>query len=280
MSDRTLTMSDHTLTGIGSAAPAEGRAAATTPGGPTPAGQTPGRAEVHVHDAPPRPARRPVAAGGSASRRPGRRQPSRPFAGSHPRAVQPRRPAPPASAVAAQCGAAPVDLTAILNGNLTTAAALNGNLNSILTAVINGKLTAAAALTGNVTADLTCGGAGDRVRARPAGQTLSVGRRKPDAYDGSGLVWRAWRHAGLDWVRMSAAGQWQWLHQRGHDVPATQVGPGDPLFYADNPHDPASIHHVAMAIGHGRMVDAPERGLPVRVRPLRLRDLHAAAQLP
>jgi cell wall-associated NlpC family hydrolase len=112
------------------------------------------------------------------------------------------------------------------------------------------------------------------------GKPYQWGGESPDADDCSGLVWRAWRHAGLDWVRMSAAGQWQWLHQGGHDVPATQMGPGDPLFYADNPHDPASIHHVAMAIGHGRMVEAPERGLPVRVRPLRLRDLHAAAQPP
>ena len=79
---------------------------------------------------------------------------------------------------------------------------------------------------------------------------------------------------------MSAAGQWQWLHQRGHDVPATKVGPGDLLFYADNPHAPASIHHVAMAIGHGRMVEAPERGVPLRVRPLRFSDLYAAAQPP
>src|SRR6266540_692596 len=105
-----------------------------------------------------------LVAGGSASRRPGRRQPSQPSAGGHPRAARHRRPALPARAVAPRCGAAP--------------AALNGNLNTILTAVINGKLTAAA-LNRNVTADLTGGGAGGRVRARPAGQALPVGRRRP-----------------------------------------------------------------------------------------------------
>jgi cell wall-associated NlpC family hydrolase len=77
---------------------------------------------------------------------------------------------------------------------------------------------------------------------------------------------------------MSAAGQWQWLHDRGHDVPAKQVGPGDLLFYANNPHDPATIHHLAMAIGNGRMVEAPTPGIPVRVVPVRWAGLFAAAR--
>jgi hypothetical protein len=99
-------MSEPSLTGTGSAAPAEGRAAANTPTGPTPAGQTPGRAEVHAYDAPPPPTRRPVvagagaglrlAAGGPTPRRPGRRRSRRPPAGGHRRAAhQHTRPAPP-----------------------------------------------------------------------------------------------------------------------------------------------------------------------------------------
>jgi cell wall-associated NlpC family hydrolase len=77
---------------------------------------------------------------------------------------------------------------------------------------------------------------------------------------------------------MSAGGQWQWLHDHGHDLPTTKVGPGDLLFYANDRSDPASIHHVAMAIDHGRMVEAPEPGVPVRVWPLRFSDLFAAAR--
>ncbi len=79
---------------------------------------------------------------------------------------------------------------------------------------------------------------------------------------------------------MSTAGQWQWqwLHQRGHDVAVEQVGPGDLLFYADNPHDPATIHHLAMAIDHGRMVEAPAPGIPVRVVPVRWRGFSAVAR--
>jgi cell wall-associated NlpC family hydrolase len=67
------------------------------------------------------------------------------------------------------------------------------------------------------------------------GKPYELGAEGPDADDCSGLTWLAWQHAGLGWERMSAAGQWQWLH-RGRDVPATQLHPGDLLFYANNPH--------------------------------------------
>jgi peptidoglycan DL-endopeptidase CwlO len=88
----------------------------------------------------------------------------------------------------------------------------------------------------------------------------------------------AWQHGGFAWERMSAAGQWQWLHRHGHDVPTTQLRAGDLLFYANNPRDPASIHHVAMAIGNRRMVEAPEPGIPVRVVAVRWDGLYAAAR--
>src|SRR6266542_2158690 len=137
-SQGTSTMSDRTLTATGSTAPAGGRAAAATPGGPTPAGQTPDVAEIHAHDAPPPPGPRPVAAGagrrwrlaadGPAPRRTGRRRPSRPPARDHPRANdQHARPAAPAGASAPPVRVAPPAITTILNGNLTT----------IVTAILN-----------------------------------------------------------------------------------------------------------------------------------------------
>jgi hypothetical protein len=79
---------------------------------------------------------------------------------------------------------------------------------------------------------------------------------------------------------MTAAAQWQCLHQRGHVVPVTKVGPGDLLFYANDLSDPASIRHVAMAVDQARMVEAPQPGVPVRVRRLRWNGLYAAARPP
>src|SRR6266511_361089 len=110
------------------------------------------------------------------------------------------------------------------------------------------------------------------------GKPYEYGAEGPNTYDCSGLVWRAWQHAGLTWERRSAASQWQWLHDRGHQVPATKAGPGDLLFYANNPSDPASIHHVAMHVGNGRMVEAPAPGIPVRVVPVRQTELFAVAR--
>ncbi len=104
------------------------------------------------------------------------------------------------------------------------------------------------------------------------------GAEGPGAYDCSGLTWRAWRHAGLAWVRTSAAGQWRWLHRCSRDVPATKLRPGDLLFYANNPHDPTSIHHVAIAVSDRRMVEAAAPGVPVRVVAVRQQGLYAAAR--
>ena len=70
------------------------------------------------------------------------------------------------------------------------------------------------------------------------GKPYEFGAEGPDTYDCSGLTWRAWQHAGLNWERMSAAGQWQWLQQHGRDVAATQLHAGDLLFFANNPTTP------------------------------------------
>ncbi len=110
------------------------------------------------------------------------------------------------------------------------------------------------------------------------GKPYQWGAEGPDTYDCSGLTWLAWQHAGLSWERMPAAGQWQWLHQHGQDMPPEQLRAGDLLFYANNLSDPATIHHVAMAIGNGRMVEAPEPGIPVRVVPVRQEGFYAAAR--
>ncbi len=114
------------------------------------------------------------------------------------------------------------------------------------------------------------------------GKPYEFGAEGPDAYDCSGLVWLAWQHAGLDWARMSAATQWHWLQSRGYQVPAGQLRAGDLLFYATNPYDPAS-HHVSMAFGHGRMVEAPApsiavRSIAVRIVAVRWLGLFAVAR--
>jgi cell wall-associated NlpC family hydrolase len=97
------------------------------------------------------------------------------------------------------------------------------------------------------------------------GDACPAGRR---CFDCSGLVWWAYREAGLDWPRLTAHGQWA-RYGVGR-LPFAQMRPGDMVFFegtsAPNPGE--RITHVGLYVGlvDGRptMIDAPEAGKPVR----------------
>jgi peptidoglycan DL-endopeptidase CwlO len=92
------------------------------------------------------------------------------------------------------------------------------------------------------------------------GDPYRWGATGPDSFDCSGLTSSAYAAAGVSLPRVSRA-QWG----AGPHVAVANLLPGDLLFYADNPGDPASIHHVGMYIGNGLMVHAPHTGDVVRV---------------
>jgi peptidoglycan DL-endopeptidase RipA len=48
-----------------------------------------------------------------------------------------------------------------------------------------------------------------------------------------------------------------------------ELRPGDLVFWAHDPADPSTIHHVGMYVGQGLMVHAPHAGALVRVDALR-----------
>jgi peptidoglycan DL-endopeptidase CwlO len=85
----------------------------------------------------------------------------------------------------------------------------------------------------------------------------------PNSYDCSGLMQTAFEAAGVTLPRVS----WQQYNAGGH-VPVRQAQPGDLLFYATDPSDPATIHHVMLYMGNDQMVEAPYSGKPVRVQPV------------
>jgi cell wall-associated NlpC family hydrolase len=82
----------------------------------------------------------------------------------------------------------------------------------------------------------------------------------PDSFDCSGLTSSAYRAAGVAIPRVSRA-QWG----AGPHVAFASLLPGDLVFYADHPGDPATIHHVGLYLGNGLMVHAPHTGEVVRV---------------
>jgi cell wall-associated NlpC family hydrolase len=92
------------------------------------------------------------------------------------------------------------------------------------------------------------------------GEPYRWGASGPDTFDCSGLTSSAYRAAGVAIPRVSRA-QWG----AGQHVAVANLVPGDLVFYADNPADPATIHHVGLYIGNGLMVHAPHTGDVVRV---------------
>jgi len=53
----------------------------------------------------------------------------------------------------------------------------------------------------------------------------------------------------------------------GAAVPVSQLAPGDLLFYRTDPTDPGYISHVAIYLGNGWMIQAPQPGMDVEVVP-------------
>jgi cell wall-associated NlpC family hydrolase len=53
----------------------------------------------------------------------------------------------------------------------------------------------------------------------------------------------------------------------GPQVPVSDLQPGDLLFYHTDPTAPAYISHVAIYLGDGKMLQAPEPGMDVEVVP-------------
>ena len=84
-------------------------------------------------------------------------------------------------------------------------------------------------------------------------------------FDCSGLMLYAFNGAGISLPRVSRN-----QFNAGRKVPISDLRPGDLVFYKNGG---APIHHVAMFIGDGKMIEAPYTGANVRVAPLRTKGL-------
>jgi cell wall-associated NlpC family hydrolase len=78
-------------------------------------------------------------------------------------------------------------------------------------------------------------------------------------YDCSGLTQAAYAAGGVQLRRTSREQFWDGPH-----VPLAQLQPGDLIFYADDVNDPATIHHLGLYVGDGRMIEAARTGTFIR----------------
>jgi peptidoglycan DL-endopeptidase CwlO len=92
------------------------------------------------------------------------------------------------------------------------------------------------------------------------GKPYQWGGTGPDAFDCSGLVMMAYRTAGISIARTSQA---QWATETR--IPASQVQPGDLVFFAGADGTPTNPGHVGLVIGHGQMIEAYATGFPIRI---------------
>ena len=107
------------------------------------------------------------------------------------------------------------------------------------------------------------------------GKPYGYGATGPYQYDCSGLAMASWRAAGVQLPRTAAE-----QYYAGAHVALAQVQPGDLLFWASDPGDPATIYHVAISLGGDLMVQAPQTGQDVEVAALSTAGLVARATRP
>src|SRR5215831_6440032 len=88
------------------------------------------------------------------------------------------------------------------------------------------------------------------------------GAAGPTSFDCSGLVQWSFRQAGVIMPRVAAD-----QARTGPAVPVNQLQPGDLLFYHTDPTDPGYISHVAIYLGNGWMIQAPQPGMDVEIVP-------------
>jgi peptidoglycan DL-endopeptidase CwlO len=94
------------------------------------------------------------------------------------------------------------------------------------------------------------------------GQPYVWGAAGPFSFDCSGLVQWSFAQAGVRMPRVAAD-----QARTGPAVPVSQLKPGDLLFYHTDPTAPGYISHVAIYLGNGWMIHAPQPGLRVEVVP-------------
>jgi len=162
---------------------------------------------------------------------------------------------------------APPARVAALSGQIKKLIPARAGVEALVTLVYRaGKPTAigtsvlgAAAGMGMTSAELT---AALQAAESRSGLPYVWGAAGPNSFDCSGLVQWSFAQAGVTMPRVAAD-----QARTGPAVPVSQLQPGDLLFYHTDPTAPGYISHVAIYLGNGWMIQAPEPGENVEIVP-------------
>jgi cell wall-associated NlpC family hydrolase len=94
----------------------------------------------------------------------------------------------------------------------------------------------------------------------PTDACAAFGDHPTDGFDCSGLMYMAYRAAGISIARTSGA---QWATEV--KIPAGQEEPGDLVFFAGSDGTVTDPGHVGLVTGDGKMIEAYATGFPIRV---------------
>ena len=159
------------------------------------------------------------------------------------------------------------DLTAAVKKLLPKGAAAEPLMSQVKAGVTSGQASAAGVAAGAVdNTSATLSRAEDLAFLNSAlsrqGLPYVWGAAGPKSFDCSGLVQWALAQAGIRMPRVAAD-----QARTGPAVPVNQLQAGDLLFFHTDPTDPGYISHVAIYLGGGKMLQAPETGENVEVVP-------------
>ncbi|GAA3459593.1 C40 family peptidase [Saccharothrix longispora] len=93
------------------------------------------------------------------------------------------------------------------------------------------------------------------------GEPYLWGGNGPDAWDCSGILVKAFGEAG---VKIPRVANDQYMAGGAH-LPVREAKAGDLIFWATNPAQPVTVHHVGMYLGNDEYIHAPQTGDVVKI---------------
>jgi cell wall-associated NlpC family hydrolase len=116
-----------------------------------------------------------------------------------------------------------------------------------------------------------------KVALKQLGDPYVWGAEGPNSFDCSGLMWYSYYHGAQ--YSLPRVAKDQYYATRSRTVSRYALLPGDLIFFASNPNDWTTVHHVGMYLGKGKMIHAPHTGDVVKIATVWWSEFFAATRV-